>query len=458
MTTKVRKMVSALSDHQYIVFKEIAVAFVNNWDNQSISSYFLSGEPGTGKSFLVANLIKWLLFNYVDKHEMQLLIVAPSHEALKSLKSTIENLDKNLINHPQIDYRTVCAGLSQYSLSDGRFSKGNSDRIRKFNFVVVDEASMISDKSLKLIVEGLTNRSFLLMSGDPDQLDPVKAQVNQAIKNLTSLTGTSNSCYNIPFATISLTEQQRMNSEIKHYADLIKYALNSRAIKNTKFPEYSDSFEKLTEEEFFQGAIRFFKNNNKTGKTGKIITYTAKEALGWNWNIKDSLYPGSLPLYEDMMIRCSFTNKNVKNGQILQVRSIRKSNIFCEEQETWLHCNEYYPFYLLESLDVLTNQTHIFCHIIHLETLRSHITWTEELVEENKACPKKAKAYYDRLMYVLNNAVFFEYSYAITAHKAQGQTYDTVFLDRDFYESKGGNIRKLLYVAISRAKEKIFWY
>ncbi|MGL6344346.1 MAG: ATP-binding domain-containing protein, partial [Waterburya sp.] len=406
------------------------------------------------------------------RHEMQLLIVAPSHEALKSLRSTIENLDKNLINHPQIDYRTVCSGLSQYSLSDGRFSKGNSDRICKYNFVIVDEVSMISDKSLKLIVDGLKCQSFLLMSGDPDQLDPVKAQVNQAIKNLTSLTGSSNSCYNIPFATIGLTEQQRMNPEIKHYADLIKYALNSKAIKKIKFPEYSDSFERLTEKEFFQEAIRFFKNNNvldeslmggtpKTApvrKTGKIITYTAKEALGWNWNIKDYLYSGSLPLYENMMVRCSFTNKNVKNGQILQARSIRKSNVFCEEQESWLDLNEYFPFYLLESLDTLTNQTHIFCHAIHLKTIREHITDVEVLVEENQVCPKKAKPYYDRLVYLLNNAVFFDYTYAITAHKAQGQTYHTVFLDRDFYESKGGNIRKLLYVAISRAKEKIFWY
>ncbi|MGL6340433.1 MAG: hypothetical protein ACRC80_14995, partial [Waterburya sp.] len=64
MTTEVREMVSALSDHQYNVFKKIAVAFIDNWKNQSISSYFLSGEPGTGKSFLVANLVKWFLFNY----------------------------------------------------------------------------------------------------------------------------------------------------------------------------------------------------------------------------------------------------------------------------------------------------------------------------------------------------------------------------------------------------------
>ena len=57
-----------------------------------------------------------------------------------------------------------------------------------------------------------------------------------------------------------------------------------------------------------------------------------------------------------------------------------------------------------------------------------------------------------------------DYGFSITAHKAQGSTYDTVFVDvDDIVFDKNGSIRadcdtinRLLYVACSRAKNKLY--
>jgi hypothetical protein len=77
---------------------------------------------------------------------------------------------------------------------------------------------------------------------------------------------------------------------------------------------------------------------------------------------------------------------------------------------------------------------------------------------EQKALKDKSKFPH---VYALNRAYTMDYSFASTVHKAQGQEFDRVFIDKediqksimnDYY----GNYARLMYVAISRAKKTLY--
>jgi len=75
--------------------------------------------------------------------------------------------------------------------------------------------------------------------------------------------------------------------------------------------------------------------------------------------------------------------------------------------------------------------------------------------EENK---KYLKDLNNRFSDYQNSFAKLKRPYAITCHKAQGSTYDTVIIPvYDYYMVNYKDANQLLYVALSRAKEKIIF-
>ena len=82
------------------------------------------------------------------------------------------------------------------------------------------------------------------------------------------------------------------------------------------------------------------------------------------------------------------------------------------------------------------------------------------LTKQIKAAAIKDKKNY-KFIYALNKAYTMDYKFASTVHKAQGSEFDAVFVDvNDIKKSILPNYydtyARLMYVALSRAKKKVY--
>ena len=79
--------------------------------------------------------------------------------------------------------------------------------------------------------------------------------------------------------------------------------------------------------------------------------------------------------------------------------------------------------------------------------------------KELKARAKKEKNW-KVFFYLQNRMIDLRLPYATTVHKSQGSTYDEVLIDLDSFKSCWDKdvAARLLYVAVSRAKNKVMFY
>ncbi len=145
----------------------------------------LEGSAGTGKSFLVAQLLATVAGS------MAIAVAAPTNKAVRVVKSMLENAlvsvaaageDEGLRSRVREKPAIGCTlksihsflGLQMRELENGQqqASKERDSSIREYGLLVVDEASMLSDDLFaRIIQERETCR--VLFVGDPAQLPPV---------------------------------------------------------------------------------------------------------------------------------------------------------------------------------------------------------------------------------------------------------------------------------------------
>ncbi len=141
--------------------------FVNS---NSIRYFRLVGYAGTGKSFLIAELIKWLKFQQIDY-----AVAAPTNKATKNIRS-IANIAGVTINamtvaqllgqQPRLNEET---GIEEFTIK----SKAKLD----FEIVIIDEFSMVSSSNFAELEQALGAKTKVLFVGDAAQLPPVGESV-----------------------------------------------------------------------------------------------------------------------------------------------------------------------------------------------------------------------------------------------------------------------------------------
>src|SRR3972149_5868893 len=142
--------------------------FIENADG---SMYLLAGYAGTGKTFLVGKILRYIF----DKHSnWKVAVTAPTNKAVKVLRKS-SNIQKN----SKVEFQTIhkLLGLTEEITADGKqiftrkdFASDNS--IEEFNLVIVDEVSMLND-DLFLELNTYKNDVAIIFMGDPAQIPPV---------------------------------------------------------------------------------------------------------------------------------------------------------------------------------------------------------------------------------------------------------------------------------------------
>ena len=391
---------------------------------------YTTGYAGTGKSTALLELIDSLPIETS-------VILAPTHKALARLMTSTSSL---------IEFKTIHSLLGWIpGINEEASHIAHIDIVRKldkeidsYTNIVIDEAGMMSEDMLLTIVANLeeinnfeTDHITLHLFLDPYQLLPVKGIQIQTD----------------PDTTTNLTTQHRAESPdvVTLFTKFVRY-LEGTNVDDLTVPESANVI--------YQNCINGFK------KGDRLLTYTNK-AVG-NYNQAIAAHLGIK----------SYIGQEVQLGNMIEpivVEEYIKPTLSMlrqayEEGSLKLQNSQINKKFLDHSLTALISNKHIkfikdkgsFAIIPVIEGVGN----AYEARNKAKEMAIKDKSYF-KDVYALGRAFTMDYTFASTVHKSQGSEFSRVWIDkgdiqRSIFQGSYKNYARLMYVAISRSKQKVF--
>jgi ATP-dependent exoDNAse (exonuclease V) alpha subunit len=439
------------TSEQDTLITEIA-DFVSTIGNRSI--FMLKGYAGTGKTTLVATLVKSL--PVLGKRSV---LMAPTGRAAKVLGKYSKKSASTI--HKKIYWiRTNKSGNTFITLKDNTHSN---------TIFIVDEASMIPENSDK----GFGNRSLLndlieyvyqgqdcklILIGDTAQLPPVHLDISPALdEDKLELN------YNKQVICKELTQvvRQKKDSLILENATDLR---NRIATADYSYPKLVTNSEviRLNTGEDLQDALETAYSNEGVNNT-TVLCRSNKRANLYNQQIRakirwqeNEISAGDMLMvvrnnyyWLDDISKAGF----IANGDIVEVVKIKETI-------------ERYGFrFAKTSVQMVDYPDEKELEVILLlETLTSEspaITYDQykQLYQEvgldykgQKEINKKIKE--DQFF----NALQIKFAYAITCHKSQGGQWENVFIDLGYFteDMLDKSYLRWLYTAMTRASKKLY--
>lgn len=393
------------------------------------SEFYLFGAAGCGKTFLTRHFIDEVIPQY--KNLCKALNQKPCFDRMVLTATT--NKAVEVLAQLQVDYRPITVyKLFGVTVKDDA-NKGisylntyNAKVVYK-NLIFIDECSMLPAKMLSLIRYQVRDCKIVFI-GDRFQLAPVKEKPhwdntdpNWTVDLQTPVRNQGNP------ALTALCAQLRKTVETGIFED----------IKTTP-----GSVDHVSAEE----AQEWLRNANY--ERSKILCYTNNKVLQYQEWIHEDLHPGE-DLYKQSGIYIN--NSNAERGG---------TYFYPEEQlviqkihgECCLNTSDSSYSLNVLSADVYSSANHK--KVKHMAILLDSEEYKNTLKEAYKN--KDYDAYFE----LKNTVLDLRLPYACTVHKSQGNTYDEVYIDLDSFKScKDPSIAaRLLYVAVSRAKNRVVLY
>lgn len=413
----------------------------NSLDSSMIS---LNGAAGTGKTFLIVELLKYFS---ADKNKIDCIVTAPTNKATGVIaqmlhKNSIGVKCKTIHSFLRIKkVRDYEIGKEKYALDEKNKHKRESTFL-----LIVDESSMINNEIFSYIKDAIKDGrvSIVLFVGDSYQLPPVNGT-----KNIIS----------------RLKNQFELKEIVRQAKDsyIIRVATKIRdMIENNEFVELDQFFSNLDEKEmqFFHNEKDFLNDyceNERYNFDKKIIaSYTNKVVDRYNDTLRkrywkeqgvedvDSFREGDWVRFKE-----SYEHQGTVlyfNGDEYKITSIEKSYHKKLAINFW-KCNTIsnYPFYVVDTKNVDVYETNL-----------------QEIANKAKITPRglDKKRLWELFFKIKDFFAEVQYIYASTIHKLQGSTYEYVYIDlfSIINNSKNLNLEmiyRLIYVAITRASKDV---
>lgn len=434
----------------------------------------LTGGAGVGKSFLLAHFIG----EVCQQHHVMLL--APTHKAKgvlldfvdeNSLDVKVNTISSFLGLRPVVNAKGKRYFGIETTSPDSRLYRKEylpQDKCvetieKKSNstprLVVVDEASMVKDFEYYLLVYCAKKLNFsLLWCGDNCQLPPI--QKHKPIDVSKPFSG--------KIAQVELREIVRYQGEVlKLCTELRNNILENKLV----VPDYKHFWQP----NFKSKSINYFKHNCDA----QVIAWLNRTVDAYNDDIRESLYGECAEKYELLSgerVVLNSSYNNLPSGMSLYVEEVQGCDDlyapFANEfSNSWITLRD--KLNLSDALISDLRWQYFFAYARNIYTEFYFVpsscssTWKSFCITLRKKvsayCNEKVKSNYLRkqawkLYYMISEShCNFSYGYAITADKAQGSTYDTVFVDaKDILRRTNTNSIKRFYVAISRTQNELF--
>ncbi|MFN3603761.1 MAG: exodeoxyribonuclease V subunit alpha [Leptonema sp. (in: bacteria)] len=424
----------------------------------------ISGGPGTGKTTIASHIIGIHL--EIGLSPEQMAIAAPTGRAASRLK---ESIDKNLKDILKNKHFELIKPFTLHRLLKFQPIKGefyyNQTNLLRYKLIIIDEASMIDIyliQNLFLALPNLSKDTKVIFLGDKNQLPSVLegnvledlipknlnfpniSKINDYIKKIYPITKDIKNPY-----YIDLKQSYRNLKEIKILADLIIEDENS----SDKAIQFLEQYKQETNDFLKMESPIVWIDTNHKKKIYKIIEKYIEERL-YNQNIcKQLLSLENKSREEWEMNKINEIYENILRYKILsptrfgdlgvnKINERVKEYIFLQKK-----LKSGYPTIILEN----DYYNQLFNGDIGILLRDKNQNETMYFKNENNF------RYYSLL-----SLKRYEFAFALTIHKSQGSEYnEVIILLPDLYEEDNIKIlnllnKKILYTAITRAKEKLY--
>jgi len=419
--------------------------FIENGNPQEI--FMLEGKAGTGKTTMVQEA----LADSVAKGK-NIQIAALSHKAKLVLASKLEE------RYTKKSGSRSNAGLLGMTMDqeNGEFEPGyGMERpIENADIIVIDEASMVNEESLGLIMSEKRRGAKVIFLGDRGQLPPIRKLSSDEISPV----------FESPNKA-SLTERVRQGEEspILPFADYFWDNSESSSPKANPIPEgeIKDTHSEKGNLVFinnlndaFDDVVETFRKgvNEKNFNVRKIATYRNSTKQSYNNKIRREIFGEEVPQFvvkDQIMFQNNYT--------LDKYTTFSNSDEFAIEQVNETTKNGYKVFDIGVIMSSKENKLTYF-PVIHKEDKAKIDEDVSKRFEAAKAMPKGdlRKFAYQQAWSLKGMFAEIDYSYAITSHKSQGSTYDNVIVDlKDIYgvgATSNKSKSQSVYTALTRAK------
>jgi hypothetical protein len=400
----------------------------------------LSGSAGMGKTYLLGHL--------PDSFKGRVVFTAPTNKAVRALKSAISTPSYSP------EFRTIFSllGLTLQPSGEVKVLTAPEDPIdlSAYRLIIVDEASMVSSVLMKEILSVVKlYRIRVLFIGDPAQLPPV-GEASSPIWSLDLPPG----------ASFALSKVMRHDNAILDLATATRKQIGHPApCLDLKPFEFAVSFRpkdggviKFTPSEFALSIKESCALGHFSTPTGaKVIAWRNVTVDLWNRVIRSHLWGAEATtpwLPGDRVVFVS-PAKDLQNEAMAATddEGIVNSSTILQ--------HPLYPELRVYQISItLDDNRRASALVLHPSSIPTYNDMLNALSSEAKARPRLWKKFWEfkEAFHQLRHA------YALTAHRAQGSTYDRAYvcfqdilLNRDRQEAF-----KCFYVAATRPKTWLY--
>lgn len=379
--------------------------------------FVLRGYSGCGKSTLVRTLIDRMPgFNKTAK------LINPDHKEYEvALTATTNKAAENLSSITGQGAVTIHSFLglrvsTDYRANTTTLIPRTSDQKEGY-LLFIDEASYVDAQLLGFIFK-MTRNCKVVFIGDPAQLTPVKSN------------GTPVFDANFTGAALTTVVRQAEGNPIVDLSTKFRHTVNTGEFFSFK-PDGKhvvymtrEDFNKAIETEFTRPEWRY--------QDSKILAWTNKCVIGYNHFVRNLAKGDPNFQVDDYAVCNSFVTvgkSSIKTDQLVQINAIESDSVRYEVPGNMVCVDGIWVFH------------------------------PKSLQEWNAGIKKmRAKDNFGAVSEMESQWIDLRAAYACTINKAQGSTFDRVFVDLDDIRrcNSGDQIARMLYVGVSRARTQVF--
>jgi hypothetical protein len=432
---------------------------INHWLKDKNKTFFtLAGFAGTGKSTIVKKIL--------DKYRYGVVVSAPTHKAKKVVMNATGKDGQTL--HGLLGLRPDI-NLDEFNPNDPKFNPIAIPRIGDYNFVIIDEASMINQELYNLVVTMTTgSRTKVLYMGDPAQIPPVGEKESVVFNQDTN-----------EFHQLTKIERQNDTNPLAFVYDALRNNLNrldGGFLRKTNMNDLGEGVIFTVDKWAFRQAILDkIKSDEFRQDTdfAKVIAWKNETVIAANKVIRTALFGEKTDIVEvgDILMGYRSVTDSKQRYNIIEnsadYRVVEKSDMQLNSyglKGYLVKLQEDLAFGKHKSQDVFIIDAKDHDNLHHYAELHDFYRdmgktnkklWNKYYDFRRGSLLMKTIDKYKNGLYRPNGEVIvkdLDYGYAITGHKSQGSTYQHVFvMENDINENwvlKERN--QIKYVALTR--------
>jgi exodeoxyribonuclease-5 len=440
--------------------------FIYNRKDDDI--YVLKGWAGTGKTYCVSVLVRYVLdVIYPDKNWYKIAVTGPTNKSVRVIKKSTG------IKNPRVSFQTIhkMLGLTERITSDGQQEFVNQGDfvppIEKIKLLIIDEVSMLNDDLFHEILR-YRDRVKIICMGDPAQIPPVGKPDCIPFRDEFS------EMYGIKTLELKTIMRQKEDNPIIDTSVIIRNDLENPYVDTGESSKLNDKGEGIEiinlNSSDRRGAFsdvlgRYFKTDEfkEDSEYSKIIAWRNKTVETMNNLVRKVIYGeeniGSKILIGEKLIA---NNPIIEMSQILfntndefsvedfeikteKVRVADDEGIlkYYETKVSFLNDEDKKIFYYI---DILHEDSESYFNVLAGKL--------KKIAIEKRGKEKSWIKYYD----FIRRFADVSYAYAITAHKSQGSTYNTAFVLEDDINVNTNIVERnrIKYTAYTRSSKKLY--